>query len=222
MKKFGIEYPVVQDNDYKIWNSYQNQYWPAHYLIDRSGNVRDVHFGEGNYDETEDMIRKLLAEGGTVHGSKQVVETDQPGVRQTPETYLGYARIDRFGSPERLIHDSVATYTSPEGLPLDYFAYDGKWAVGSEMARAEKGSKLMVHFQGKHVYLVMKSTNGKPAKVGVKLNGTTVSGGDSQNGTISVLEDRLYTLLDLAVPSDGVLELEFLDGNVEVFAFTFG
>jgi thiol-disulfide isomerase/thioredoxin len=113
VKRLGIRYPVVQDNDFAIWSAFSNQYWPAEYLIDRSGHVRHAHFGEGEYDRTEKVIRKLL---GVDRGSMTEVADRTPTGALTPESYIGYARADRFaGDPTKA--DRPADVPLPAATP---------------------------------------------------------------------------------------------------------
>lgn len=228
MEEYGITYPVVQDNDYKIWRSYENRYWPAHYLIDKEGNVRYTHFGEGKYDETEAKIRKLLEEdGGTVTGEDVEMEDVTPQHPRSPESYLGYGRIERFASIEQIIQDQFSVYSLPPGLPEHFLAYGGSWNVGREYARAAEGSQLGIQFEGQEVFLVMRTIDGvDSAPVQVELNGELVTvesaGTDVQDGIVTVTSDRLYKLIKLESPGTGYLQLTFPEGNVEVYAFTFG
>lgn len=227
MKDFGIEYPVVQDNDYRIWQSYENRYWPAHYLIDREGKVRYTHFGEGKYDETEDVIRTLLKEGGTVTSQPLHIPDETPETVRTPESYLGYARIDRFFNQGGIAQDRQARYTMPSSLPLHSQGFGGKWTFRPEHAESADMSQLNIHFQGKEVYLVMKpSQTGNKAYVEVFLDGRKIpavySGTDVNNGKVTVEAHRLYRLVSLPQAGSHVLQLKFTTQPIQVFAFTFG
>lgn len=223
MQDFGLTYPVVQDNDYKIWQSYNNMYWPAHYLIDRQGKIRYTHFGEGKYDEAERMIRKLLEEGGSVDSEETGMLDLTPQTRRTPETYLGYGRIDRVANVGGIVEDAIQTYTAPPGLDTHYIAFGGQWLITREYAQSQKGSKLLLQYEGRDVFLVMRSVDpNKAVDVHVKLDGKVFSTGpDLQKGVVRVRDDRLYTIMQLPVGAIHDLELEF-DGAVQVFAFTFG
>lgn len=227
MKDFGINYPVVQDNEFLIWNSYSNRYWPAHYLIDRKGRIRYTHFGEGEYNATEDMIRRLLKEtGGTVSGDALEMPDKTPQGPRTPESYLGYARIDRFASAEKIVEDAPARYTLSPGLPTHSFALGGMWTITPEYARSAKGSELELAFEGQDVFLVMRPVvGGTPGKVEVYLDEGLVSsfaGLDVKGGVVTVDSDRLYRLIHVEDGKEHLLKLRFIDSPVEVFAFTFG
>jgi hypothetical protein len=204
--KFGIRYPVALDNDFGTWHAYNNRYWPAEYLIDRTGRVRHVHFGEGQYDQTERAIRALLGESGRM--AKRVADRT-PRELVTPETYLGYLRLDRFtGSPVRV--DREAGYTFPEALLRDQLAYSGRWRVESERIRAGGNARLRLSFRARHVYLVL----GGRGTVDVLLDGGFVR-------SVAVDGSQLYRLLDFDALRAGVLELRFTPG-LDAYAFTFG
>lgn len=215
LKDFGIEYPVMQDNNYSTWNAYSNQYWPAKYFVDKNGKIRYTHFGEGDYDQSEQYIQTLLKETGV---------TDEPAIHnpdyqiyaRTPETYLGYARMAGLSSPEPVSRDRDATYSAPSTLEENSFAFTGRWNIGSERAIPTKGASLSYHFNAKNVYLVMRPhTIGIVGKVLISLDGKNI-------GSLTVDADNLYTLISLGQPGKHTLKLEFLDANVELYAFTFG
>jgi cytochrome c biogenesis protein CcdA/thiol-disulfide isomerase/thioredoxin len=208
--RLGVRYPVALDNDYGTWNAYSNQYWPAEYLVDQSGHVRHIHFGEGEYEQTERLIRLLLRAGGA---SRLPVPTDDidrtpQGVR-TPETYLGYFRLDRFDS-DKLVVQRPYDYRLPTALPRDHWAYGGRWTVESERAVSGDGARLQLHFYARKVHLVL----GGDGVVAVALDGRS-------RGIVHVNGPRLYTLLSQRRPRDGKLDLFFTPG-VKAYAFTFG
>ncbi|HUD20284.1 MAG TPA: cytochrome c biogenesis protein DipZ [Patescibacteria group bacterium] len=223
---FGITYPVMQDNDYATWNAYSNQYWPAKYFIDKDGKIRSTHFGEGNYDESEKMIQQLLAETGVNVANMPVHNTTYDINAQTPETYIGYNRLERFASPEVVTPDKEITYTTPSTIGQDYFALAGPWNVSGENATPKAGSFLTFRFAAGQLFLVMRTNNGQPGHFRIYLDGNVITaddaGDDVQNGIVTVVEDRLYRLIKLNNPGSHELKLEFLDGNMELYAFTFG
>ena len=152
-----LRYPVAQDNDYGTWNAWRNRYWPAKYLIDATGQVRYVHFGEGEYDATEQAIRSLLAEAG---GRARPRAGRQPGEvpgEATPETYLGTARAARWLTPP---HDGVHEYPGARRMLPDRFALEGRWRVDDESAEAVARAVLTARVRAKSVYLVL----GSPAR----------------------------------------------------------
>ncbi len=226
MKDYDIVYPVVQDNDYKIWRSYQNRYWPAKYFIDKNGKVRRTHFGEGKYQESEEFIRMLLKETGADITEEISSSPDTtPKHQRTPESYLGYDRLKRFVSPENILQDQSSLYSFPENIPLNNLAYSGEWTIGEERAMPSPNSHLKLHFEAQEVYLVM-SPQEKGARVQVFLDDEVVkseyAGEDVQDGIVTLDEDRLYRLIQLSAPEQHSLTLEFLDSGIEIYAFTFG
>lgn len=226
IKMYGISYPVAQDNNFMTWSAYNNQYWPAKYLIDTNGKVRYTHFGEGEYDVTEKAIQALLKEKG-INKEKPLVSLDDqtPKGNMTPETYLGTGRIAFFGSNEPIKGGAQSfTYQSP--LPENFFAYGGTWDVGKEHATAIKKATLELQFVGSKVFLVMTPKT-KNDTVKVFLDGKPISadqaGKDVKNGIVSVTMPRLYELVNLHDRGGAhVLKLEFVTPGTQVFAFTFG
>ena len=204
--RLGIHYPVALDNDFATWTAYQNQYWPADYLVDRTGHIREVHFGEGAYAQTEQKIRQLLA----TKLPPALAQRDRtPTELRTSESYLGYARIGNYdGSP--LHTKRPAQYTFPSGLPKDSFAYAGTWTVESQRILAGSGARLRLNFLARSVHLVLTGRG----DVHVKLNGRPLR-------TVSVTADKLYTLATQKRAQEGLLELSFTPG-LSAYAFTFG
>jgi hypothetical protein len=206
VKRLGVRYPIVQDNAYRTWNAYANQYWPAEYMVDRAGHIRHVHFGEGEYGQTELLIRQLLG----VRGARARAEPDvTPRELLTPETYLGYERLARYaGSPVKPGRE--AAYELPSDLPQNGLAYGGAWRVEGERIVAGRDARLRLHFHARNVYLVL----GGRGRVEVLVGGRR---------TRSVVVDsyRLYTLRAARGVADAVMELRFTRG-VEAYAFTFG
>ncbi len=225
VKDFGLKYPIMQDNNYATWNAYQNHYWPAKYLIDKNGKIRYTHFGEGDYDKTENAIQELLKETGIDVSNMPIKNQEYSIDAKTPELYLGYARIQNLVSPEKIIKDSKMAFSKPISVASNNFAYEGEWMVGNEYASPSQGAKLFLKFSSKKVYLVMRPKAGI-GKIKVYLNGVIVGkdniGEDVKDGIVTVDSDRLYTLLNLQQAGRNNLILEFLDDNVELFAFTFG
>jgi hypothetical protein len=224
IRQFGLRYPVVQDNEMATWNAYGNQYWPADYLIDAHGQVREASFGEGDYAQTELAIRALLAEAGdhvAVRARPRGVIV--PSQRTTPETYLGTARAEGWlVSPVPGRH----FYGPPAGggLALNEFAYSGGWEIGEQPARALAGAGIDVEFQARRVYLVLSSP-GRARAVRVLLDGRPVrapnAGEDVHGGTLTVTRQRLYALVSLPHAERHRLSLRFAPG-IAGYAFTFG
>lgn len=224
IKDFELTYPVVQDNDYSTWRAYKNRYWPAKYLIDASGRVRYTHFGEGKYDETERIIQELLEEAGKDVGSVNISNPNYQVNARTPEFYLGYSRIEYFASLENIGKDLDKAYTYPSLLPTNSFAFSGKWKSMEETSLAYEGSRMKVNFFAGKVFLVMRSDN--TAKVRVYLDGDLIgkdeSGKDVIGGVVTIDKDKLYELVELDSAGGHELEIEFVEGEVELYAFTFG
>ncbi|MCB0862083.1 MAG: cytochrome c biogenesis protein DipZ [Solirubrobacterales bacterium] len=223
IKRAGIKYPVVQDNDYGTWDAYGNQYWPAEYLIDAKGQIRHTHFGEGSYDETEDAIRSLLAEAGHDPGKGMSgARGIQPSAGvTTPESYLGAARADRFVNG--IIRPGSQDFGGTPNLVPDSLGYSGKWRIGLDKAIAD-GGQLDLNFNARRVYLVLSSP-GRPRQVKVDLDGKSIpaklAGSDVKDGSVEVTNQRLYSLATLPSVGRHVMKLDF-DPGVEGYAFTFG
>jgi len=207
--RFGIHYPVAQDNAMATWRAYSNQYWPAEYLVDRNGHVVLKHFGEGRYDETENAVRSLLAAGAPV-ARDNGVDRSQIG---SPEMYFGMARVDMLASPERP-REGEATYSSPSPLPLSHFALVGTWTLAAENATlARDGGMVNLAFQSGEVFMVASSE--RPVTVGVVVDGRP-------QPLVTVQESRLYTLSDSGDYGQHVMTLAIPKAGFEAFTFTFG
>ncbi len=224
IKDFGLTYPIVQDNNFATWKAYNNNAWPAKYFIDKNGKIRWSHFGEGAYDESEQLIQKLLGEMGQ-QVDEPINNPKYSTFDETRETYLGYDRLQFLVSPETVQPDKIASYSIPQDLLKSRFAYGGMWMIGGQYASPEPGAKIELHFVSKEVYLVMRP-KAKPGQVKLLLDGQLLSndaaGKDIKTGLVLVDSDKLYTLINLKQPGDHILTLEFLDNSLEVYAFTFG
>ncbi|MEK7549997.1 MAG: cytochrome c biogenesis protein DipZ [Patescibacteria group bacterium] len=228
IKRYRIHYPVAQDNEYGTWQAYQNRYWPAHYLIDAKGIIREVHFGEGKYDETERAIQDLLKEAGAQSVERELLDMpeERGSLSQTQETYVGYGRLEHFASTELIQRDQEASYTFPKKLPLHTFALSGKWKIEEERAVSGESAKLQLQFSGKKVFLVLSPGASGNALVNVLLDGASVpiqsAGTDVKEGKVMVTGERLYELIHLSGSEIHTLELQFEDSGTGVYAFTFG
>jgi len=226
LEQFAIQYPVAQDNDYATWNAYNNHYWPAKYLIDANGHIRYTHFGEGEYDTTEEVIRTLLEEKGTttLPQPKKNTPDETPQSALTAETYLGSARMERFVSNERAV-DGSKMYTYNPAIPLHSFAYAGKWKLTPEYAQPQAKASLTLHFRARKVFLVMTPL-AQNQKIRIELDGTLItakiSGQDVHNGQLLLDKSRLYELIQLDNVQEHIIRLEFETSDIQVFAFTFG
>jgi len=237
IRDLGIKYPVPMDNDYAIWNAYKNEYWPAHYLIDAQGRIRDQHYGEGKYRETEQMIRELLMEAhqGMLAMGDELVQVAGSGATaapsassRSPETYLGYARQENLASPEAISKDAAANYSAPGKLDMNHWALSGRWLVSAESSALQsEGGAISYRFRGRDLHLVLGSHSGKPVLFKVTLDGAAPGadhGADiDAEGNGVIREQRLYQLIRQSGES-GVhtFRIEFPDAGAEAFAFTFG
>jgi thiol-disulfide isomerase/thioredoxin len=232
-KDLGITYPVAMDNDLKIWQAFNNEYWPAHYFIDAQGRIRGHQFGEGDYAHSEEIIQKLLAEAGFTHVPGGIVNPGGSGAEaaadlndmQSPETYIGYAKAENFISlPAK---DQAHLYTAPGPYGRNQWGLAGVWTIGDESAVLEKApGKIIFRFHARDLHLVLGDT-GKPVRFRVTLDGKApgashgTDADEAGNGTID--GQRLYQLIrqDGEV-GDHTFEIDFLDPGVEAFSFTFG
>ena len=230
IQRFGLEYPIVLDNDYAIWRAYSNRCWPAKYLVDAQGRLRFYHFGEGLYRETESEIQRLLAEIDPSFDPPPLMEpvrdADRPGAvcyRVTPELYLGYQR-GQFGNPGGIAQDRAADYRDT-GRHAEGAAYlHGSWTVGGESCRAEEaGATLALRYTSKDVNLVM--TADRPARAEIILGEGQRPGADVKldGGRMLVAVDlpRMYSLVENESVVAGALRLKALDAGLSAFAFTF-
>jgi cytochrome c biogenesis protein CcdA/thiol-disulfide isomerase/thioredoxin len=208
-KELKLRYPVALDNDFGTWRAWSNQYWPAKYLIDRNGHVRYYHFGEGEYGETEEAIRTLLAERGTPVPAASGLDDTTPHALVTPESYLGYERLARYYGPP-VARDTERVYTFPAKLEDNELAYAGTWRIEHERAVAVRNARLRLDYRARNVFLVL---TGK-GSVRVRVDGRP-------ERTVRVSGDRLYTLVERDAIGDHLLDLSFSPG-VAGYAFTFG
>jgi cytochrome c biogenesis protein CcdA/thiol-disulfide isomerase/thioredoxin len=206
VKRLGITYPVVQDNSFKTWDNYSNQYWPAEYLIDKQGHVRHTHFGEGEYQQTEATIRRLLNDHGP--SARHLADVTPTGL-MTPESYLGYARLSNYVGTNP-VPNSMARYRFAGAIPDNTLSYDGEWRVGSQQIVAGKDARLRLRFQAKNVYIVL----GGHGTVQTLIDGKPA-------GTLEVNAERLYTVRASKTQIDALLELRFSPG-IQAYSFTFG
>jgi cytochrome c biogenesis protein CcdA/thiol-disulfide isomerase/thioredoxin len=232
----AIRYPVAIDNNYAIWRAFNNQYWPAHYFIDARGQIRHHHFGEGDYDGSEQVIQQLLAEAGTtavptdlvsVHAAGAEAAADMTEV-QSPETYIGYERAEDFVSPGRAVRDRRHVYAT--GTPrLNEWGLSGDWTIGGEQARLnEKDGGIVYRFHARDLHLVLGLIpDGKPVRFRLTIDGAAPGssrGTDvDADGQGVVTGQRLYQLIRQRAPiTDHTFEIRFLDPGVQAYAFTFG
>jgi cytochrome c biogenesis protein CcdA/thiol-disulfide isomerase/thioredoxin len=228
VRDLGITYPVVLDPGYATWDAYGNRYWPATYLIDRRGHVRDLHVGEGDGERTEALIRRALAVPAARPGAAAGGGSPAPGhATITPETYVGAARIARLAPGQALRPGAVASYRAPLALPADHLAFDGSWLVADEAAEAGAGAALELSFRARGVYLVLDGDRDGSTRPGrVLLDGRPPTQGQAgadvgPAGRLEVRGPRLYRLLDLPRSRAGRIRIELAPGT-RAYAFTFG
>ncbi|MFC5429795.1 cytochrome c biogenesis protein DipZ [Paraburkholderia denitrificans] len=231
-----IDYPVAIDNNYAIWRAFNNDYWPAHYFIDAQGQIRHHHFGEGNYAESEQVIRALLTEAGAKNLPGGFVANTGTGVEappamseiQSPETYLGYERAHGFASPGDPVADQPHRYAAGP-LDLNQWALVGTWTLGAEHTDLDRaGGGIVFRFRARDLHLVLgPSASGEPVRFRVSIDGAPPGANHGTDvdagGNGIVTEQRLYQLIrqrDAVV--DRTFEIRFLDPGVRAYSFTFG
>jgi thiol-disulfide isomerase/thioredoxin len=238
VKDLDVRYPVALDNDFAIWRRFDNHYWPAHYFVDAQGRVRGHHFGEGQYAETEQILRNLLLEAGNTGLPAAGSESAPPtGIEAAPdskhnqsgETYIGYGRAEKFSSPGGQVQGLEHTYTLPAYLSLNHWALAGKWTIDEE--RAVLGGApgtIAFRFLARDLHLVLGvGTNGKPVHFRVLVDGRAPGadhGADTDEaGEGIVTGQRLYQLIRQSGPvGEHTFSIEFLDDGVQAYSFTFG
>ncbi|MBN8895417.1 MAG: cytochrome c biogenesis protein DipZ [Rhodanobacter sp.] len=236
VKDLGVDYPVALDNHYAIWKGFDNQYWPAHYFVDARGQIRHHHFGEGEYRQSEDVIRQLLTEAGQKNLPGGYVRFDHRGVEaaasndptRSPETYVGYARARNFVGG-RVTRDEAHDYHAPAALATNQWSLDGRWSVHDENAQLEQaGGAIVYRFRGRDLHLVLgPAADGKPIRYRVTIDGKPPGadhGMDTDaDGNGTVTGQRLYQLVRQANGSgERLFKITFLDPGVRAYAFTFG
>ena len=211
-RQLGVLYPVAIDNQYATWTAYENSYWPAEYLIDASGRVRHVDFGEGQYQQTESFIRQLLVAAApkvVLPRATDVTDT-MPTEQTTPESYLGYQHPQNLAG-QTVQEDRMSTYQAPASIPQDEYAYNGEWSIGSESATAGQGAMLSLRYRARDVYLVLGGSGTIKVSVdGVQTRAIVVGG-----------VPRLYQLVGSDSYQQRLLSLAVSPG-VQAYDFTFG
>ena len=225
-----IDYPVAVDNDYAIWSGFDNRYWPALYFIDREGIIRDQHFGEGRYEQSERLIQQLLGV------EREFVPVEAVGVEaqadwnhlRTPETYLGYVRGERFASRDGSAPGGRGSFHLPERLSVNQWALAGEWTVGREnVVLHQTGGSIACRFESRDAHLVLSRGAREPIPFRVLLDGEApgrshgVDVDDDGNGELR--DGRLYQLVRAhAAVRERTLDVTFLEPGAEAYAFTFG
>ncbi len=209
IKHFGIHYPVAQDNNYATWNAYSNQYWPAEYLVDKNGDIVYIHFGEGNYDHTENAIRTLL-------GLNMAEATPIPNYLSevsSPEMYFGTSRL-RYLTSSQNPSTTGTNYIFPKDLSLNNFALEGNWQFTNQSVKLiGNQGKIRLKFHAGKIHIVASSL--VQAKLTILVDGKA-------RPSVTVQESELYTLFDSNDYSDHVIEIQIDQPGFEAFTFTFG
>lgn len=209
IKRFNINYPVAQDNDYGTWNAYQNRYWPAEYLIDQNGQIVYEHFGEGEYDHTENAIRQLLS----MDPSAPLDNGQDLNGIESPEMYFEPSRLENL-TPDQQPSVNSQLYTLTQNLALNNFALSGQWQFKDDHAELTTGPGVIrLRYHSKKVFMVASSN--KPTTITVRLDGKKV-------GEVTVEASQLYPLIHSAVSGEHILDISIPDAGFEAFAFTFG
>ena len=226
----SIDYPVALDNDYGIWSAFDNHYWPALYFIDPDGIIRDHHFGEGRYEESERVIQQLLGV------QRDLVDVDPRGVEaeadwdhlRSMETYIGYERGEHFSSPGGAAFDDPRTYGLPENLRLNRWALAGDWTIGPESAVLEKaGGSIAYRYQARDVHLVLSSGKREPIPFRVTIDGGPPGRSNGvdvgEDGTGVLVDGRLYQIVrEHGAVRERTMGITFMEPGVEAYVFTFG
>jgi thiol-disulfide isomerase/thioredoxin len=223
LTKHGILYPVAIDNELATWSAFDNKYWPAHYLIDKNGRVVYTHFGEGKYDVTENNIRFLLG----LQGDEAKPETAPPHMLGlTPETYVGYARAERYVGTPNLEHDIDGDFKPAVFTPESHWTLSGRWKIEAQkITSQDENATIRLNFKAKKVFMVMGTEDGTSLQVAVHLNGEHMgeaSGKDVHSDTVLVNGNTLYELVNLPDYGNNQLEVTAPSAGLELYAFTFG
>jgi thiol-disulfide isomerase/thioredoxin len=237
VRTLKVSYPVAIDSNYRIWESFNNRYWPAQYLVDSKGRIRYHHFGEGAYGDIERVIQELLEENGAAGLVSDTTSISAAGIEaapdwtdgRSPETYIGYRQAQNFASPERVRKNGVQVFSAPATPSLNHWGLSGSWKVNAESAvlQAVPGT-IVFRFHSRDLHLVLAPTkDGKAVRFRVTLDGAAPGvncGVDAApDGSGEIREPRLYQLIRQKGPIvDRTFEIEFLDSGVQALDFTFG
>jgi thiol-disulfide isomerase/thioredoxin len=236
VREMRIEYPVALDSDYAIWSAFGNHYWPALYFTDVDGLIRHHHFGEGEYQQSEMIIQRLLADAGSADAGQEMVSVDARGAEaaadwadlRSPENYTGYERTRNFASPGGAALDKSHTYTVPAALRLNHWALSGDWTMAEQATTLNAASgRIAYRFHARDLHLVMGPARGASVRFRVLIDehppGAARGSDVDEQGNGTVTQQRLHQLVRQPGPiHDRTFEITFLDPEVEAYAFTFG
>jgi thiol-disulfide isomerase/thioredoxin len=232
-----VTYPIAVDNDYAIWDAFDNHYWPALYFADAQGQLRHHQFGEGDYQQSEMILQRLLTEAGAAGVGPDLVAVDPGGVEaaadwdslRSPENYLGYQRSENFASPNGAVQDTPYAYAVPTRLRLNHWALAGAWTVRRQAVVLDQAEgRIAYRFHARDLHLVMgPAAPGTPVRFHVRLDGQppgAAHGGDvDDQGNGTATQQRLYQLIRQPGPvTERSFEITFLDPGIQANAFTFG
>jgi thiol-disulfide isomerase/thioredoxin len=236
-RELGILYPIAIDNDYTLWRAFDNHSWPALYFVDSQGRIRHHHFGEGNYEQSERVIRLLLLEAGHAVANLPLPSIEAHGAEfppdwgnlRSPESYLGYRRAEGLSSPEEPLRDRPQVYRAPTRLRLNEWALSGNWTLTQGSAWLNSpGGRITYRFHARDLHLVMgAATNGTAVRFRVWIDaqppGSSHGTDVDADGRGLIDLSRMYQLIRQPGPiRDREFEIEFIDPGAEVFVFTFG
>jgi thiol-disulfide isomerase/thioredoxin len=237
VKDLGVDYPVVVDNDYGIWSAFGNHYWPALYFVDAQGQIRHHRFGEGDDEQSEMVVQRLLTNAGAEGIDQGLVSVDARGVEAaadwdslwSPENYLGYQRTDNFASSNGAVLETPHVYEAPARLRLNHWALAGDWTVKRQaIVLNQAEGRIAYRFHARDLHLVMgPARRGRSVRFRVRIDNQppgAAHGADLDDQGSGILTDpRLYQLIRQPGPiSDRTFEITFLDPGVQAYAFTFG
>jgi thiol-disulfide isomerase/thioredoxin len=237
VQDLGVDYPVAVDNDYAIWSAFDNHYWPALYFVDTQGQIRHHRFGEGDEEQSEMLLQRLLTDAGAEGIDQSLVSVDARGVEAaadwdslwSPENYLGYERTENFASSNGAVLDTPHRYAAPARLRLNHWALAGDWTVKRQaIVLNQAEGRIAYRFHARDLHLVMAPpARGTPVRFQVRIDNQppgTAHGADlDDQGHGMVTDPRLYQLIRQPGPiSERTFEITFLDPGVRAYAFTFG
>jgi thiol-disulfide isomerase/thioredoxin len=236
-KDMTVEYPIALDSDYAVWRAFNNMYWPAVYIADAEGRIRHHQFGEGQYDECEWVLQRLLREAGAENIGDDLVSVSPDGFEaqadwttlRSPETYLGYEQAQSLASPDGGAFDEPRTYVAPDSLTLNQWALSGNWTIESRASVLNRADgRIAFRFHARDVHLVM-SPRARDTSVPFRVLVDGEPPGDAhgldvdEEGRGTVAQPRLYQLIrERGSISDRTFEITFLEPGVEAYVFTFG
>lgn len=227
VEKYGLKYPIAQDNDRRTWTAYKNNYWPRHYLIDSKGNIRYDHIGEGGYEETEKAIQDLLKEkGASIQNNMTQIKSDTDFSKiGSPEIYLGYnfARSP-LGNPAGFSPNSVEDYGEfdSSSITLGNTVYlSGKWKSEGDKIISVENSKLFLVYKAKKLNIVAGGNSTIHISLDNKPLDSNSAGEDSEKSSTKIASQKLYNLISTTDYSPHILEIS-ADPGFEIYTFTFG